>query len=362
MASPGLQVVGLGASTPIGRTIWASAAAARAGICGFSEHPFMIDTAGEPMRVAMASWLDQGSTEGESGFEGTDRLAALLLPAIREAMIPLGGVSVQERLRIGLMLALPPDRPGGPSHLAETLLESIGRQLPGWFVSTRTYACGHAAGHLALEDAAASLNSDAVQAALVAGVDSYLAPETLEWLESCDQLHGAGPLNNAWGFIPGESAGALLLVGSSQATRWRLDVLGEVAGLGIARETKLIKTDAVCIGEGLTAAFRAALTGLPPGERVHNCFCDMNGETYRADEFGFAALRTRERFRSATDFVAPADCWGDIGAAGMSLHSALALIAHRKRYGKGPISLVWASSESGERGAVLLRGFDPRGG
>lgn len=135
-----------------------------------------------------------------------------------------------------------------------------------------------------------------------------------------------------------------------------------MAGLGIARETKLIKTDAVCIGEGLTAAFRAALTGLPPGERVHNCFCDMNGETYRADEFGFAALRTRERFRSATDFVAPADCWGDIGAAGMSLHSALALIAHRKRYGKGPISLVWASSESGERGAVLLRGFDPRGG
>lgn len=88
----------------------------------------------------------------------------------------------------------------------------------------------------------------------------------------------------------------------------------------------------------------------------------MNGETYRADEFGFAALRTRERFRSATDFVAPADCWGDIGAAGMPLHSALALIANRKRYGKGPISLVWASSESGERGAVLLRGFDPRGG
>ena len=29
---------------------------------GFSEHPFMIDTAGEPMRVAMAPWLDVGST------------------------------------------------------------------------------------------------------------------------------------------------------------------------------------------------------------------------------------------------------------------------------------------------------------
>ncbi|MGE5152640.1 MAG: hypothetical protein ACM3ST_01375 [Bdellovibrio bacteriovorus] len=320
----------------------------------------MIDTAGEPMRVGRASWLDQGSSGGALGPEGADRLAALLLPAIREAMTPLNGLPQREKARIVLMLALPPDRPGGPPRLAETLLEAVGQQLPEWFVSARAYACGHAAGHLALGGAIESLNGATFEAALVAGVDSYLAPETLEWLESCDQLHGAGPLNNAWGFIPGEAAAALLLVSPREATRWRLDVLGEVAGLGIAQETKLIKTDAVCIGEGLTAALRAALGGLAPGELVHNCFCDMNGETYRADEFGFASLRTRERFRSATDFVAPADCWGDIGAAGMPLHSALALIAHRKRYGKGPISLVWASSESGERGAVLLRGLDPR--
>ena len=37
---------------------WSSAAAVRAGISGFAEHPFMIDTAGEPMRAAIAPWLD----------------------------------------------------------------------------------------------------------------------------------------------------------------------------------------------------------------------------------------------------------------------------------------------------------------
>ena len=34
---------------------------------------------------------------------------------------------------------------------------------------------------------------------------------------------------------------------------------GEVVSVGLGRETKLIKTDAVCVGEGLTQAFRAAL-------------------------------------------------------------------------------------------------------
>ena len=43
----------------------------------------------------------------------------------------------------------------------------------------------------------------------IAGAEGLLAhlDQSLEWLEACDQLHSAGPLNNAWGFIPGEGAG-----------------------------------------------------------------------------------------------------------------------------------------------------------
>ena len=51
-------IVAMGATTPLGRDAWASAAAVRAGISGFSQHPYMIDTAGEPMRAAIAPWLD----------------------------------------------------------------------------------------------------------------------------------------------------------------------------------------------------------------------------------------------------------------------------------------------------------------
>ena len=45
-------------------------------------------------------------------------------------------------------------------------------------------------------------------------------------------------------------------------------------------------------------------------------YCDMNGEPYRADEYGFACLSYQGVSSSpASDFIAPADCWGDVSAA-----------------------------------------------
>lgn len=356
MTAPRMQIVGLGASTSIGRNVWASAAAARAGTCGFSEHPFMIDAAGEPMRVARAPWLDVS-------MDGVERYCALLFPAIDEALAPLLRELARDSLKVGLALGLPSSRPGQAPQLAEQLLKAIRRKYAQAFVHAETFEAGHAAGHLAMDVAFKDYTSGgSMNALVVAGVDSPLAPETLEWIEECDQLHGGGPLNNAWGFIPGEAAGALLLSSQEFSQKIALQSFGEVVSVGIGRETKLIKTDEVCIGEGLTQAFRTALDRLVPGEQIHNVFCDLNGEAYRADEYGFTALRTKEYFRSAADFIAPADCWGDVGAAGVLLHSALAVICHRKRYGKGPLSLVWASSETSERGAAVIRGLDPAGG
>jgi 3-oxoacyl-[acyl-carrier-protein] synthase I len=354
MPGPRAQIVGLGAATPLGRDVWASAAAARAGVCACSEHPFLVDTAGEPMKIARAAWLDVS-------LELPARCRALLFAATDEALAAIGGREAWADAKTGLALALPPHRPGRPVDLARLLSESIAARYPGQFSTVAVYESGHAAGHLALDAAVRSVTTSSTDAYLVAGVDSYLTAETLEWIEACEQLHGAGALNNAWGFIPGEAAGALLIASERFAERLHLERLGEIAGIGLGRETRLIKTDAVCIGEGLTQAFRAALATLPHHERIDNVFCDLNGEPYRADEYGFTALRVKERFLAVNDFVAPADCWGDVGAAGALLHVALGAIAHRKRYANGPLSLVCASSETGERGAAVLRGFDADG-
>jgi 3-oxoacyl-[acyl-carrier-protein] synthase-1 len=341
-----VYVAGLGASTAVGRDAWSSAAAVRAGISGFADHPHMIDTAGEPMRVALAPWLDI-RTEGLSRFE------ALLFPAIEQALLPIEAVG-DPTIRMALALGLPSTRPGLPADLEWGLRGRIASQFTHRFSAHASFEIGHAAGFVAMDAALAKMTAGAFDACVVAGVESYLAPESLEWLEGNDQVHGAGPLRNPWGFIPGEGAGAALLVVESAVERLGVEPLARVLSVGIGFEENRIKTRTVCIGEGLTAAFRDGLAGLPPGAKVTDMFCDMNGEPYRADEFGFACLRTSDAFESASDFVAPADCWGDVSAASAPLALILATIAAQKAYAKGAYAFIWASSEGGERGAGLL--------
>ncbi len=346
VTSESVYVVGLGASTPVGRDALSSAAAVRAGISGFTEHPYMIDTAGEPMRIALAPWLD-------IEYQGVERFEALLFPAIEQALQPLLALEAAG-VRVALALGLPPPRPGLQGDLEAVLRHRIAACFPARFPVTAVLALGHAAGFAGLHAAVRKMADGAFEACVVAGVESYLSPETLEWLEGCDQLHGAGPLNNAWGFIPGEGAGAVLLAVESLVSRLRLQPRAQVLSVGLAMEHHRIKTKTVCIGEGLSAAFREGLAGLRAGAKVTDIYCDMNGEPYRADEFGFAALRTKDSFASASDFVAPADCWGDVSAASFSLHVVLAAVAAAKGYANGPHGFLWASSEGGERGAALL--------
>jgi 3-oxoacyl-[acyl-carrier-protein] synthase-1 len=339
-----MYVAALGASTPVGRDAWSSAAAVRAGISGFTAHPYMLDTVGEPVRLALAPWL-------EPECEGVARFAGLLRPAIQQAWMER---EPPHQLRIALALALPTPRPGLPDDLQRALQEFITSEFPGRFSVVAGFPTGHAAGLIALRAAARKIAAGELDGCVLAGVDTYLSPETLEWLEETDQLHGAGALNNAWGFVPGEAAGAVLVLGRRAVERLDIKPLSEVLGVGVGVERNRIRTETVCIGEGLTEAFRDGLAALPAGARVTDVFCDMNGEPYRADEFGFACLRTREAFVAASDFVAPADCWGDVGAAGAALHVMLASIAGFKQYGRGSHALVWGSSDTGERGAALL--------
>jgi len=341
-------VVGLGAATSVGRDAWSSAAAVRAGINLFGEHPFMIDTAGAPMRIARADWLD-------IGLSGVERFEALLLPSIEQAIEPLVRLAASAAVSgMALSLGLPGGRPGVPDDLQSDLLQRIAGRHGQLFGAAATFPAGHAAGLLAVEAAARRLQQGGLGACVVAGVDSYIEPEALEWLESCEQLHGAGPLNNAWGFIPGEAAGALLLMRSDTMQQLGLEPLAQVLGIGSALEEKCIKTRTVCIGEGLTQAFRTALASLPADAQVTDVYCDMNGEPYRADEYGFACLRTKDGLAAPSEFVAPADCWGDVGAASGPLYLALSAIAGIKSYARGNLSLAWASSENGERAAVLM--------
>ncbi len=255
-----------------------------------------------------------------------------------------------------MFLGLPPIRPGGRKDLPAVALDKVHETVAARcrVPKAEPIETGHAAGAIAVKAAWEAVRSGAAEFALAGGVDSYLEPETLEWLEANDQVHSAGPENNAYGFIPGEAAGFVLLASEAAAGRYQLRPAVELLTAATARETKLIKTDAVCTGEGLTALFRA-LAGEPQTVRADHLYCDMNGEPYRADEFGFAIIRAGGLFRDPSAFTAPADCWGDVGAASGPLFLVLVDAAARKGYAPGPVLSAFTSSESGERCGFVAR-------
>jgi 3-oxoacyl-[acyl-carrier-protein] synthase-1 len=341
---PGVCVVGVGAATAVGETAETTAAAVRAAVPGFAEDPHMVDPQAEPCVVARATFV-------ASDVTGTGRFLALAVPAALEAAAALRAVAPEARA-MPAVVGLPAQRPGLPADLAPAVTARLkGLAAAGLTVTdVQVVATGHAAGLTALEEAGRRLRAGA-SFCLVGGVDSYIDPETMDWIVKNEQLHNP---ENAWGFIPGEAAGFCVLCTAPAAERFRLPVLARVLAAATAREENRIKTQTVCTGRGLTQAIRQALQGLPAGARVDYTLCDMNGEAYRADELGFTTPRVAERFVDAGDFGTPAACWGDVGAASGPLFVGLVTEAARKGYARGPHTLLWASSEGGERAAALL--------
>lgn len=344
-----IYIVGAGAQTPVGRSVLAAAAAVRCGISAYAEHPFMIDKHGEPMVVGRADWL-------EETLPLADRIVTLAVDAAQEAIFPLSHSSLSAQLpslrqQISVHLALSAETLPDPS-LRQTILDrfAVGASFPGADTSIAPIAEGHAGGLLALENACRQLHRGEASLCLVGGADSWIDPQRLEAIDIAGRLHS---VNNSWGFTPSEGAGFCLITTGAMAHRLGLAPLAELLAVATAQETKLMGTKTVCIGEGLTTAFRGVLD---PRHPVTHSYCDFNGETYRADEYGFAICRTRDGFEDAGSFTAAAECWGDVGVASGPLAVALPLAAWARGYAKGSVSLAWSSSARYSlRAAALLK-------
>ena len=205
------EVVGVGAVTPLGDTIAASAAAVRAGIAAFEEHPFMIDRAGEPMVTARISRLEDAPL--------VERMIDMGVCAAREALA--SGGAFGDGFAMPMFLGLPEGRPGWRDSDAESVLEGIYLQLSGETAANERSMVprGHASGLIALDVALSWIANGRAEACLVGGVDSYENPDTLEHLDERDQLHSAA---NPVGFVPGEGAGFCVVTSTSLARRFGL--------------------------------------------------------------------------------------------------------------------------------------------
>lgn len=339
-----IYIVGAGAQTPVGRSVLAAGAAVRCGISAYAEHPFMIDRYGEPMIVARAEWLDET-------LPLADRIITLAVDAAKEALDPVAADLPSIRPQLAVHLALSAENLPDPAQrrqVLDSVARGIGSNSNG--PPPELVAEGHAGGLLALENAIRQLREGQAEIGLVGGADSWMDPRRLEAIDVAGRLHS---VNLSWGFTPGEGAGFCLVTTGAVAQRRGLKPLAEILAVATGQESKLMGTRTVCVGEGLSGVFRAALD---PGHPVSHSYCDFNGETYRADEFGFTICRTRDGFEDAGSFTAAAECWGDVGAASGPLTIVLPLAAWTRGYAKGTVNLAWCSSASAPlRGAALLQ-------
>lgn len=346
MTSP-VHIVATGARTPLGIQAAASAAGFRAGLSAVREHPFMIDRTGQPMQGALDSSLDPG-------LIGADRLVSLAETALREACAPLMRYGRTHRLRAPILVALPEPRPGFTTQDVDAIRARLSRiaDLPLEVAALHLSTDGHAGALSLLGEALASMREQAFDACLVGGIDSYFHPDTMEWLDENRQLAGTDARS---AFVPGEGAGFCLLMNERLLAQMGLGSLGLVRTVATGWEDKRIKTADVCLGVGLGAVVERAVQPIAPHSRtINTIICDVNGERYRGEEWGFVCVRLAEYFDDPTGYWSPADCWGDTGAASGALFITLACQAASRGYANGPLTLVWAGSEAGLRGAAVL--------
>lgn len=339
----GAWIAGIGAATPLGPTALVTAAAARAGVSGFRDHPYRVDPAGEPHKVAMARYVDVD-------LPPVDRLAALVERSLRESLARWSDAAPD----LPVILAVPgPSRPGLAPDLGEILARAASRAADRG-VDTRSVSLvpgGHAAGLAALEKALALLRAGEAGACLVGAADSWFFPDTLEAMDGANRFKSR---KNPWGFIPGEAAAFTLLCTERAAQRARVAVRGRVLSVGLSDERAATEPGVVNTGDGLSRAVRMALAALPKETRVDEVLCDLNGARDRADELGFMFARLGPRLGDEARFWAPAASWGDLGAASALTALTTAVVVAERGFPRGPHVLVTASSEEGLRGAALL--------
>lgn len=345
-------ITAVGMVTPVGHTAKDSCAAIRAGVSRIGESPeFRVSDVKGHLIPATCAWVS-GITDGHRRFLRHYRMALrAFTETISQANLAASDFSDS---RIYLCIS-EPERIEIDRRIQDQLISRICRTLalPDLNSRTRIFSLGHAGLFYALQAAMADLAAGHIQYALVGGVDSFLDEATLEWLRDINRLKTDITVN---GIIPGEGAAFVVIENRKTAAVKTGSCLARLDGIATAMERNGIYVDTPCRGEGLTDTLQLTLGGLPDyGVDTAMVVCDLNGERYRALEWGLALGRALAAVRRSPVIWHPAGSMGDAGAATGPINLALGAVAVAKGYARPRQVLVWGSSDEGQRGSAYLR-------
>lgn len=204
----------------------------------------------------------------------------------------------------------------------------------------------------ALNAAEKLLTSAEIDRVLLLVVDSMLDSLTLEWLASYDRLKTP---SHPVGLTPGEGAVSFVITRQGLNKSRISPTLAIIHGLAIDRDNPAFDLENASRGRGLANTIKMALnkTGAPT-PFVGDIFTDLNGEEWRALEFGNAQVLLHGILEPHYRMLMPCMSVGDIGAGATSLGLAMAIWYSLRGCARSKQSLVIGSSERGDVGALCL--------
>lgn len=341
------EIIAAGCTFPSGPSLALADIAVRTQLTLIRNHPFYTDRCG--MSVKASYFLQTDLPFNVNRWQILADHA--LQDALRHSVEYIG-------LPIRLWLILPPvDRPGVPQSLEAALKTTLLLRLPGCIDSTVLRGSHAEAGTALLQICETQRRDSIVTLDIVVAVDSWIAKESMAWLEEQYLLHGSHAMyngrirSNPYGCIPGEGAAVLILAPKNKMLGW-----STIQGIAVGQEAILRDDEKPCLGVGLSKVARQAIAEAN-NPLISHIVTDFNGEPYRADEYGFTVSRLNDAIRDDVNRIAPVLASGDIGCASLVMHLARTAWWHKQSGATEGEStaLVLASSDDSLRSAVVLR-------
>ncbi len=342
------SIAATGAFTPLGLNSLQTAFSHRAAANAITEAP-LCNQDGEPITMSYIQTLDER-------LLGQDRLLALAMPAVFEILDGLGEIS--NALKISLTLCLGEElseksERGIPisqeiAHALESRLRSSTAEI-----TINAITRGPAGPGIALPDICQTLSKGQIDAALVLGVHSDYHPHRIATLEREGRLFSP---KNPYAVLPGEASAAVLFMRPDTIRRFRLRELAELWAVTTGTEkTRHDNDEPAFLATATTAALRNLLAPLhAEGSRVGWFLSDLGFEPYRFHELQSAMTRLHPFFCEPQALENPAQRIGNLGAAALPLHIALASEAYCRGYAPHAFCTCIAGNDSGERAFLLL--------
>jgi 3-oxoacyl-[acyl-carrier-protein] synthase-1 len=343
-------ITGINCITPVGQNAEMTSASVKEGVGQLEYSEIFFDSENNSVKTACIEGFGQNDKETPVTF--MNRVAKKCLTDFLDITFTDKGSDPPETicLLIGCATEM---RPGMPFDILslEEEVKNYTHEVITEYVRTGNPSAIHA-----LEKASEIIQKSPETICIIGAIDSLLEPVTLEWFEK-DQRLNAESIGRNQSFSPSQAVAFFSVESKQSAIKRNRTLLAEITGCYTAKEPSPFVSGLPSKGEGLTTSVRTVLTEntrkpFDP-ESIRHVFCDLNGEYYRAKEWGYAELRCFGNADNNRKLWHPADCMGNAGAASAGVLLTIAAEGLKKKWLEQNV-LVFSSDDHGDCGAVIL--------